>query len=215
MDTLSKEAKVKRCAIYARVSTTDQNSSLQIKELTEFVGNRTNWTIHKVYEDKRTGTTGNRPQLKALLRAARQREIDVIICWKLDRWFRSLKEIVVTLQELNELGVEFVSLKDNLDLTTSTGKLMMHIIAAFAEWEVSILRERVRSGLMAAKSRGVILGRPQVVTDEIAAQVVALRKQGLSIREIERRLNKVISKTSIERVLRLNGCTKTLLKGPS
>ena len=206
--TPSPSVKAKRCAIYCRVSTQDQNSSLQVRELTEFVNNRTGWTIHRVYEDKRTGSNGNRPQLKALLKAARQREIDVVICWKLDRWFRSLKEIVTTLQELNELGVEFVSLKDNLDLTTSTGLLMMHIIAAFSEWEVSILRERVRSGLIAAKARGVVLGRPQTVTPVLIEQVVTLRAQGLSIREIEQRLNKAISKTSIERILQSNGRTK-------
>jgi putative DNA-invertase from lambdoid prophage Rac len=200
--------KPKRCAIYCRVSTQDQNSSLQVGELTEFVKNRSGWAIHSVYEDKRTGTDGNRPQLKALLKAARLREIDIVICWKLDRWFRSLKEIVTTLQELNELGVEFISFKDNLDLTTSTGKLMMHIIAAFAEWEVSILRERVRSGLIAAKSRGVVLGRPHTVTSAIIEQVIALRAQGLSIRDIERKIDKVISKTSIERILHSSACTK-------
>ncbi|MGE4130240.1 MAG: recombinase family protein [Bdellovibrionales bacterium] len=205
----------KRCAIYVRISTQEQNSSLQVSELTEFVRRRTGWVVHHIYEDKRTGTNGNRPQLKALLKAARLREIDIVLCWKLDRWFRSLKEIVVTLQELQELGIEFVSLKDNIDLTTSTGKLMMHIVAAFSEWEVSILKERVRSGLISARARGVTLGRPQIVTPEISDQVVALRNQGLSIRAIERTLNRAVSKTSIERILRARGCTKNGSNGGS
>lgn len=205
-------SKQKRCAIYCRVSTLDQNNSLQVSECTAYLKNRSDWVLQKIYEEKSTGTNGNRAQLKALLKAARQREVDVILCYKLDRWFRSLKEIVVTLQELSELGVEFVSLKDNIDLTTSSGKLMMHIIAAFSEWEVSILRERVRSGLISARARGIVLGRPQTVTEDISNQVVELRRLGLSIREIERRLNKAISKTSIERVLRLKGCPKIVAK---
>ena len=99
--------------LYVRVSTQDQSCELQKRELTQFAAAR-NWTVVRVYEDQATGTNANRPQLKELLRDARERKVDGILLWKLDRFFRSLKDLVVTLQELSDLGVQFISLKDNI-----------------------------------------------------------------------------------------------------
>jgi DNA invertase Pin-like site-specific DNA recombinase len=142
--------------------------------------------------------------LQQLLKDGRERKFDVLICWKLDRLFRSLKGLVTTLAELNELGIEFISLKDNIDLSTSTGRLMMHIIGAFAQFEADIIKERVRAGLANAVSKGVCLGRPKLRNDETIRQ---LRAQGLSIRAIAKQLN--LSTTAIQRGLRV---TKTLEK---
>ena len=120
-----------RVAIYLRVSTQDQATELQQRELTAYVQAR-GWVVFKTYEDKATGTTANRAMLKAMLTDARLRRLDRIIVWKLDRFARSLKDLVTMLQELSELGIEFISLRDNIDLTTSSGRLMMHMIGAFA-----------------------------------------------------------------------------------
>jgi DNA invertase Pin-like site-specific DNA recombinase len=173
-----------RVAIYVRVSTQDQSCELQRRELEEFALSRS-WTIYSVFEDKATGTNGNRPMLKAMLSDARARKFDVLLCWKLDRLFRSLKDLVVVLQDLKELGVDFVSLRDNLDLTTSAGRLMLHMIGAFAEFEASLIRERVCAGIRNARAKGKRLGRPKVRDD---AQIATLRSRGMSMREIAKQL---------------------------
>jgi len=184
-----------RAALYLRVSTQDQSCELQRRELLAFAEAR-GWNVVEVFEDKATGTNGNRPQLKAMLAQARARRIDLVIAWKLDRLFRSLKDLVVTLQDLSEVGVGFISLKDNIDMTTSSGRLMTHLLGAFAEFEASLIRERVRAGLAHAKAKGKRLGRPKTRND---AQIQSLRGSKLSIREIARRLG--ISKGAVQRAL--------------
>ena len=137
-------------AIYLRVSTQDQSTEIQRHELISFVGSR-GWGEPKVYEDKESGTTIKRPALQQLLTDARARRVDVIVCWKLDRLFRSLGDLVAVLKELEELGVLFISMRDQIDMTTSAGRLMTHLLGAFAEFEASLIRERVRAGLANAK----------------------------------------------------------------
>lgn len=188
-------ASEKRIALYVRVSTSDQSTELQLRELNQFTQAR-GWTTIKVYKDKATGTNGNRPLLKQLLSDARQRKIDVVIIWKLDRLFRSLKNLISTLQEFTELGVDFISLKDNIDLTTSSGRLMMHMLGAFAEFEASLIKERVKAGLRNAKAKGKRLGRPQLRND---AQIMEMRAQGKTIRQIAQNLK--ISKSTVASVV--------------
>lgn len=178
-------SKQKRVGAYLRVSTNDQSTEMQRREIEQYLAAR-GWESVSFYEDKATGTTAERPMLKELLRDARSRKIDVVIVWKLDRFFRSLKGLVLTLQEFSELGIDFVSLKDGIDLSTSAGRLMTHIIGAFAEFEASVIRERVRAGLANAKAKGKTLGRPKNRND---AQIHALHVQGLSLRKIARQLN--------------------------
>lgn len=185
----------KRVALYLRVSTLDQSSDLQRDELTRFVEAR-GWETYQVYEDAATGTTANRPMLKALLRDARARKFDVLACWKLDRLFRSLKDLLVTLQELSELGIEFVSLKDQIDMSTGAGRLLVHIIGAFAEFEASIIKQRVIAGLEAARKRGKRLGRPPKVD---SSAIRELRKQGLTYRQIMKALS--VSMGSVQSAL--------------
>lgn len=172
--------KDKRVAIYMRVSTQEQSTELQAREISAYARAR-GWENVTIYEDQGTGTNANRPQLKLLLNNARQRKVDLVICWKLDRFFRSLKDLVVTLQEFTELGIDFISIKDNIDLTTSSGRLMMHLLGAFAEFEASLIRERVRAGLSNAKAKGKRLGRPSVID---GAKVVQLKAEGRSLSEI-------------------------------
>lgn len=198
----------KRIALYLRVSSADQRCDLQRRELTEYVSKRPGWTIAKIYEDKASGANPNRRMLSELMNDCRRRRVDVVLVWKLDRLFRSLKGIVTTLHEWSELGVEFASLTDNLSLDTAQGRLMLHLISSFAEFERELIRSRCIAGLEAARARGVQLGRPSNLTPELEVEILNLRKQSLSFREIERRLNKIVSKATIERV-----CKGTIRRG--
>lgn len=166
------------------MSTHDQSTELQRREIIDFLATKA-WDYHAIYEDKATGTTGDRPMLKQMMDDAAAGKINTIVCWKMDRLFRSLKGLILTLHELNDLGIDFISIKDNLDFSTSSGRLMGHIIGAFAEFEVSIIRERVRAGLSNARAKGKVLGRPKRRND---TQIHALRMQGHSVRKIAREL---------------------------
>jgi DNA invertase Pin-like site-specific DNA recombinase len=177
---------MKRVGIYLRVSTTDQSTEIQIKDLMSYSELR-GWKVSGVFEDKMTGTHINRPNFKLLMDQCRQRQIDIVLVYKLDRAFRSLRDTVNTLHELGELGVEFISLRDpGLDMTTSMGKLMIHIVAAFAAFEADIIKARVRAGLDHAKSKGKTLGRPRVVNVDLVRQ---LRREGKSLSQIAKALN--------------------------
>lgn len=200
MDLPSNNSEAKRFVLYLRVSTREQNSYMQERDLTEYAIKR-GWQF-QILEDKASGKNANRPALKKLMLMAQRREIDGIAVWKCDRLFRSLKHAILTLSEWTELGIEFVALKDNIDLTTSQGRLFAAFLLSFAEFNGDLIRNNVIDGLETAKARGVKLGRPQVVNDAVIAEVIELRAKGLSIRQISESLDRRISKTSIERVLR-------------
>ena len=138
--------------LYARVSTHDQQTlPLQIRAMREYAAKR-GWTI--VAQIKEVGSGAAQRELRAtLIAAARRREIDVVLVWRLDRWGRSVADLVSTLQELQHLGVGFVSLTEALDLTTPAGRAMAGLLAVFAEFEREILRERVRAGLAHARQK--------------------------------------------------------------
>jgi putative DNA-invertase from lambdoid prophage Rac len=186
-----------RVGLYARVSTHDQQTlPLQIRALLEYAAKR-GWVI--VTQIKEVGSGASQRELReALLAAARRREIDVVMVWRLDRWGRSVADLVSTLQELQHLGVGFVSLTEALDLTTPAGRAMAGLLAVFAEFEREILRERVRAGLAHARLNGKRLGRPPSVVQQ-ALEARKLYRQGISKSEIARKLE--ISRTSIRRLL--------------
>lgn len=177
----------KRVVLYARCSTTrDQNPEVQLAELRRFCIAR-NWIIlEEITDHGFSGTTNDRPGLKKLLQLVRERQVDVVVVLKLDRLFRSLKHLVITVEEFEELNVEFVSVKDQFDLTTSAGRLLRNLLACFAEFEAALIRERTLIGLDHAVAMGKKLGRPQ--TKDINA-IQELRAKGLSYREIASRLN--------------------------
>jgi len=185
-----------KVAIYLRVSTSEQNTELQIKDLQKYVEAR-GLEVFSIYEDKASGTNDRRTNLKRLLDDASKRKFDIVLCWKLDRFFRSLKDLVNTLQFLTERDILFISYKDNIDLTTATGRLMTQILGSFAEFEASLIKERVVAGLNNAKSKGVRLGRPKKFCDTEA--ILKLRKQGLSIRNIAMELE--LSVGMVQRVV--------------
>ncbi|MCB0411733.1 MAG: recombinase family protein [Bdellovibrionales bacterium] len=190
----------KKFVLYLRVSSLEQNTDLQRLELTDYAKKR-GWD-YQILEDKATGRNSNRPALKKLMQLAQTRKIDGIAVWRADRLFRSLKEAVITLSALTELNVAFYSHKDGIDLSTSSGRLLANLLFSLAEFESELTRSRVIAGLHAAKARGVRLGRPVIVNDEIIKQVLALRSEGVSIRGISERLGRQVSKSSIERILR-------------
>ena len=186
-----------RVGFYARVSTHDQQTlPLQLHAMRDYAAKR-GWTI--AAQIKEVGSGASQRELRTtLIAAARRREIDVVLVWRLDRWGRSVADLVSTLQELQHLGVGFVSLTEALDLTTPAGRAMAGLLAVFAEFERDILRERVRAGLAHARLNGKRLGRPPTVVHK-AIETRNLYRQGISKSEIARRLR--IGRTSVRRLL--------------
>jgi DNA invertase Pin-like site-specific DNA recombinase len=191
-------AKMFRVGLYARVSTHDQQTlPLQMRAMREYAAKR-GWTIAAQIKEVGSGAA-EREFREKLLDSARRREIDVVLVWRLDRWGRSLVDLVVTLKELAGLGVSFVSLTEALDLTTPTGRAMAGLLSVFAEFEHEILRERIRAGIAEARSQGKHLGRPVTVGKQ-AGQIRKLYRGGVSKAGIARRLG--MGRTSVRRILK-------------
>ena len=169
---------------------------MQLRQLREFLERR-RWQEVLVVEEVVSGSR-RRPERDRLLDAARRREIDIIAVWRLDRWGRSLSDLMLTLRELQELDVAFVSLTEAFDLTTSTGRAMAAMVAVFAEFEREIRSERVRAGIEQARHEGRQHGRPRSASLQ-ADEVRRLASEGLSKSEIARRLS--IGRTSVRRIL--------------
>src|SRR5665811_836295 len=192
-----KPAKMFRVGLYARVSTSDQQTvPLQIRALREYAVRR-GWTVALQVKEVGSGAS-QRQQREKLLDAARRREIDVVVVWRLDRWGRSVTDLLATLQELEHLGVGFVSLTEALDLTTPAGRAMAGMLAVFAAFEREILGERTRAGLAHARQDGKRLGRPATAAAH-AAEIRRLHRAGVAKAEIARRLR--VGRTSVRRIL--------------
>ena len=174
--------------LYARVSTTDkgQDPQVQLRELREYCERR-GWKITEEYVDAGvSGSKDSRPALNRLMADAHSRRFDTVLVWKIDRWGRSLKHLVTSLADLDALGIAFVSLRDNLDLGTPSGRLMMQLLGAMAEFERALIQERVKAGLRNARAKGKRLGRPRVFVSQ--QRVEMLRGLGLSWRDIAKEL---------------------------
>ena len=190
-----------RVALYARVSTHDQQTlGLQIAAMAAYIKDR-GWSLARQVEDVGSGSK-DRPGRDSLLKAARRREVDIVVVWRLDRWGRSVADLMATLRELTDLGVGFVSLTEALDLTTPSGRAMAGMLAIFAEFEREILRERVRAGIAQARKEGRPHGRPRPASLK-ADEVLRLKAERLSHSEIARRLG--IGRTSVRRILKAAG----------
>jgi len=177
-----------RVALYGRVSTLDkgQDVNLQLNELREY-SQRRGWNITGEYVDNGvSGAKESRPELNRMMVDAKKRKFDAIAVWKLDRFGRSLKHLVMTLADLESLGVAFVSLRDGFDLSTPSGRLMFQIIGAMGEFERNLIRERVRAGMAHARAKGRKLGRAKVHVDMQSVEV--RRANGESLRAIARDL---------------------------
>jgi DNA invertase Pin-like site-specific DNA recombinase len=146
-------------AIYARVSTFDQEPENRLAELRRYATAR-GWTLVEYVDRGVSGAKDRRPALDQLLRDAHRRRVDVVVCWRLDRLGRNLRHLITLLEDLQTIGVAFVSLAEGIDATTPAGKLQMHILGAIAEFERARIAERVKAGLQRARAQGKRLGRP-------------------------------------------------------
>jgi DNA invertase Pin-like site-specific DNA recombinase len=167
--------KQKRAALYVRVSSGEQHTEMQERALREYVQRR-GWVMHKIYRDKITGATARRPGLDELLKDCRHRSIDVVVVWKFDRFARSLKNLIAGLELCRAMGIDFVSVREAVDTSLPAGEMLFQMIGAVAQFERSLIAERVKSGLANARANGKILGRPplrKLTHNEIAT----LRRQ--------------------------------------
>jgi DNA invertase Pin-like site-specific DNA recombinase len=192
-----------RAAIYARVSTAHggQNPEMQLRELREYCQRR-GWDVAGEYVDVGiSGSKERRPHLDRLLADCRRRLVGAVIVYRYDRFARSLRQLVNALCEFDALGIQFVSLHEGVDTSTPNGRLVFGIFASIAEFERELIRDRVRSGIAAARAKGKKLGRPKLEVENL--QIVSLRAEGLTLREIARKLGcstgKVSSSLKIER----------------
>jgi len=149
-----------KAAIYARVSTFDQEPENQLQELRRYIQAR-GWTAIEFVDRGVSGAKDRRPALDELLKDARRRKFDVLVCWRLDRLGRNLRHLILLLDELQALGIGFVTLGEGIDTSTPAGKLQLHILSAIAEFERERIRERVLAGLQRARMQGKRLGRPR------------------------------------------------------
>ena len=189
--------KVFRCALYARISTQDQQTlPMQLNALRRYVKDR-GWKVVIEVQEIQSGAK-ERVKRAEILAAARRKQIDMVLVWKLDRWGRSVLDLIHTLQELQELGVGFVSLTEALDLTTPTGRAMTGMLAVFAEFERDLLRERINAGIAQAKKDGKHCGRPPSAQQKRAVIIRSYREKK-TLSEIARQ--EKISRSSVRRVL--------------
>ena len=198
-----------KAALYARVSTSNhgQDVSMQTRELRQFCEAR-GWQIVGEYLDEGiSGAKDSRPELNRLLADAHRRRFDAVVVWKFDRFARSVSHLLRALETFKALGVEFVSLSEQVDTSTPTGKMIFTVLGAVAELERSLIAERVRAGLRNARAKGKRLGRPRVAVD--TAEIARLRASGASWPQIARKLG--VSVGTVYQAAR--GLSKNLLSG--
>lgn len=190
METATK-VEGRRAVRYLRVSRQDQRPQLQADETGDVIDRR-GWQLVDTFLDQGvSGARDRRKELDRMMEGARRRAFDIVVVWRSDRLFRSLRHMVNALGELAALGVEFVSVTEPFDTTTPQGRLLLHLVAAFAEFERGVIVERTRAGLAAARRRGVRLGRPPAGVDP--SRVREMRAKGRSFREIARELKLGVS----------------------
>lgn len=177
-----------RVAIYVRVSTRSQtveNQLLELRRVAEFRG----WRIVREYKDEGiSGAIGSRPALDQMIEDARRHKFDLVACWSVDRLGRSLQNVVSTVNDLNEIGVNLYFHTQSIDSSTSSGRLMLSIFASLGSYEREQIKERIAAGLARAKAQGKKLGRPSNMNDSLRAAIVALHGEGMSIRQIAAKL---------------------------
>lgn len=198
----------KTVAIYARVSTVDQHCDLQLVDLRRYASER----FCRYYEYVDAGVSGaqrRRPQLDELMKGARQRLFDVVLVWKFDRFARSLKHLIDTLEEFGALGIDFVSYTESIDTTTPTGQLLFSVVGAVAQFERDLIVERVRAGMARARAVGKHVGRPRASIDRV--RIKDLRNRGMSLRAIATTIGVPISR--VRRGLAMAGRTQGSIEG--
>lgn len=185
-------------ALYARVSTHNgkQDPKLQLRELREYCKRR-RWKISGEYVDHISGAKDKRPALDRLMADALRRRFDAVVVWKFDRFARSVSHLLRALETFKALGIEFVSLSEQVDTSTPMGKMVFTVLGAVAELERSLIVERVKAGLRNARAKGKRLGRPRVSVS--VTKIRELRSEGRTLRDIAKRCK--VSKTTVIRAL--------------
>ncbi|MGC2331652.1 MAG: recombinase family protein [Candidatus Acidiferrales bacterium] len=200
-----------RAAIYARVSTTGhgQDPQLQTREIREYCERR-GWQLAGEYVDAGvSGAKDSRPELNRLIADAHRRRFDVVVVWKFDRFARSVSHLLRALETFNALGIAFVSLSEQIDTSTPTGKMVFTVLGAVAELERSLIAERVRAGLRNARAKGTRLGRPRSALD--TPRALRMRAQGRTIREIADALG--VSRSLVHKTLANRGLARAASTG--
>ena len=175
-----------RAALYSRVSTDGQNTEGQEAELKEYAKNR-GWELTRIYRDKMSGARSSRPALDELMADARKRKMDIVLVWRFDRFARSVSHLLQALETFRTVGIEFVSISEQVDTSTPTGKMVFTVLGAVAELERSLIAERVRLGIQNARRKGKQLGRPPI--------------RRLNVKELERvRADRATGKFSLRRL---------------
>jgi len=187
-----------KVALYARVSTNGQDPETQLLALREYAKARKLEVFSEYTDVGISGSKDSRPALNRLMADAKKRRFDAVLVARFDRFARSTRHLVLALEEFNALGVDFISLNESVDTSTPMGKMVYTVIAAVAELERSLIRERVVMGLQRAKAQGKRLGRPSGTKANVR-RIQKLKGQGLSIRRIASEMN--ISKSTISRLL--------------
>ena len=190
---------MKRAALYLRVSTIDQTTANQERELRQ-VAERAGWEVVKVYKDHGiSGSKGRnkRPAFDALHKAAARREIDIVMAWSVDRLGRSLQDLVAFLSEIHAAGVDLFLHQQGLDTTTPAGKALFQMMGVFAEFERSMIQERVRAGLRRAKDDGKKLGRPRIAR-QLEERILAALKAGETIRGVADKFD--VNPSTVQRI---------------
>lgn len=176
--------KSKRVALYARVSTLDkgQDPETQLVQLRQYAQAR-NFEIVTEYIDYASGTSEDRTQYKLMMDAAKKRKIDVVLVWRYDRFARSTQALVNALKEFQSLGIDFISYQENIDTTTPTGELIFHVMASLAQFESSLISQRVKAGMARAKAQGKNISRPKLTKSKLN-RIMELKEQGLSMNQV-------------------------------
>lgn len=198
---------IRTVALYARVSTLDQNCEMQLQDLRRFAGQRFG-QAHEYVDVGVSGAQRRRPQLDTLLADAHRRRFDVVLVWKFDRFARSLKHLIDSLEEFRALGIDFVSYTEGVDTTTPSGQLLFHVVGAVAQFERDLIAERVRAGIAHARAMGKRIGRPRAPID--APAVSRLRTEGKSLRQIAKILAVPVSR--VRRALASTGTPRPELR---
>ena len=192
-----------KVALYCRVSTStkDQTTENQLRELTAYC-DRMDYQVTKIYEDQISGakTREKRPAYNELCKDAFLKKFDVVIAWDVSRFGRSLKEFVSFLADMDDKGIGVVAVKNGLDTSSSTGKMMMKMIGVMEEWNREMLVERTKSGLARTRANGTKLGRKKITNPKMTAQIISLRNENKSIRAIATMVG--VSTATIQRELR-------------
>lgn len=175
-------------AVYTRVSTEEQKTDLQLLDLNEYVTKR-GYELYNRYEDIVSGSTTSRTQLDQLMQDAKHRKFDIVLVWKFDRFARSLKMLVDSLASFQELGIDFISYKENIDTTTSMGRLIFHINSVYAEFEREIIRDRVIAGIKAKREKNNGQWGRNALNSELQQKIKEMIVDKYSIRTVAKILH--------------------------